>query len=84
MTTVSYSVFRQNLSLYLDKAEEDCEEIVVTRSKGRRAVVVPFDEYLSLKETSYLLSTAKNRKHLEKSFREIREGKTVSVDLPLV
>ncbi|MDD3897205.1 MAG: type II toxin-antitoxin system prevent-host-death family antitoxin [Candidatus Peribacteraceae bacterium] len=81
MTTVSFTVFRQNLANFLTKAEEDCEEIVVTRAKGRKSIVVPFDEYISLQETAYLLSSKKNRKHLEKSLLEAQKGKTVKVSL---
>ncbi len=79
MTTVSYSLFRQNLARYLDQAENDCEEIVVTRDKGRKSIVLSLDDFLSLQETAYLLSSAKNRKHLAKSLREARTGKTVKV-----
>ena len=84
MTTVTYTDFRQNLTHFLNKVDDDCEEIIVSRGKGRKAVLLSLSEYSSLLETAYLLSTAKNRKHLEKSFREIREGKTVSVDLSIV
>ena len=81
MTTVSYTDFRRNLALFLDLAEEDCEEIIVSRSKGRKAIVLPLDEFLSLQETAYLLSSKENRKHLERSLKEAKKGKIVHVDL---
>jgi antitoxin YefM len=81
MTTISFTTFRQNLAYFLDKAEQDSEEIIVTRSKGRKAVVVPLDEYLSLAQTAYLISSPANRKHLEKSMREAKTGKKVRVAL---
>jgi len=77
MTTVSFTEFRQALAKYLDKAEEDCDEIVITRSKGRKSIVLSFDDFASLQETAYLLSSEKNRKHLEKSLNEAKTGKTV-------
>ena len=77
MTTISYSAFRQKLARFLDKAQEDSEEIIVTRGKGRNAIVLSLDDFLSLQETAYLLSSPKNRKHLEKSMREAKAGKTV-------
>ena len=77
MTTVTYTDFRQNLAHYLNKTEQDCEEIVITRSKGRHAVLVSLDDFLSLQETGYLLSTKANRKHLETSLGEVKTGKTV-------
>jgi len=81
MTTISYTDFRSNLAQFLDLAENDCEEIVVSRSKGRKAIVLSLDEFLSLQETAYLLSSKKNRKHLEKSLEELTKGKTITVDL---
>ena len=77
MTTVTYTDFRQNLAHYLDKTEQDCEEIVVSRSKGRNAILLSLDDFLSLQETAYLLSSGANRKHLEKSLQEAKTGKTV-------
>ena len=77
MTTVTYTTFRQNLSHYLDKTEQDCEEIVITRNKGRSAILVSLDDFLSLQETAYLLSSKANRKHLEQSLHEAKTGKIV-------
>lgn len=81
MTTISYTQFRQHLAHFLDKAEEDCNEIVVTRNKGRKSIIISFADFASLQETAYLLSSEKNRKHLEKSIREADAGKTVRVKL---
>lgn len=81
MTTVTYTTFRQNLTHYLDKTEQDCEEIVITRNKGRSAILVSLQDFLSLQETAYLLSSKPNRKHLEKSLQEVKIGKTVRFTL---
>lgn len=79
MTTVSFTDLRQNLSHFLDKTEQDCEQIVVTRGKGRQSILMSLDDFLSLQETAYLLSSKKNRTHLAKSIREAETGKTVRV-----
>jgi antitoxin YefM len=81
MTTTSYSDLRAHLAQFLDRAEQDCEEIVVTRGKGRKVVIVALDDYLSLQETAYLLASKKNRKHLETSLGEARAGKTIHISL---
>ncbi len=83
MTTVSYTDFRQNLARYLDKTEQDCEEIVIARSKGRNTILLSLDEFLSLQETAYLLSSKANRKHLEGSLDEVNKGKTVRFTLAI-
>ncbi len=82
MTTISYSDLRARLASFLDRADEDCEEIVVHRGRGKADVIfVSLHEFESIKETAYLLSSPKNRKHLEKSLKEARGGKTVKVKL---
>lgn len=81
MNTVSFTNFRQSLSSYLDKTEDDCEELIVTRNKGRKTIVVNYDDYMALKETAYLLSSPKNRKHLEQSMKSYKSGKTIKLDL---
>ena len=81
MTTTSFTDFRTNLARFLDRAEQDCEEIIISRGKGRSVIVLSLDDYLSLQETAYLLSSRKNRKHLEKSLQEARKRKTVRVSL---
>ena len=77
MTTISYTDLRAKLAHYLDSAEQDCEEIVVSRGKGRKVIFLSLDEFLSLQETAHLLSSKKNRKHLERSLNDARKGKTV-------
>ncbi len=81
MTTVSYTDLRARLAHFLDIVDQDYEEIVISRSRGRKAILLSLDDYLSLQETAYLLSSKKNRKHLEKSLGEARRGKTVRVSL---
>jgi len=81
MTTISYSDFRANLSHFLTLAEENAEEIVVSRGKGRNSVVLPLQEFLSLQETAYLLSSVKNRKHLGESLKDHEQGNVIKVEL---
>ncbi|MFH0770433.1 MAG: type II toxin-antitoxin system prevent-host-death family antitoxin [Candidatus Peregrinibacteria bacterium] len=76
MPTVSFSDLRTNLATYLDQAEENREEIVVHRGKGRTAIILSFDMFLSLHETAYLMASPSNRRHLEQSMREAVQGKT--------
>lgn len=81
MTTVSFTTLRQSLAKHLDEATNNNEEIIVTRGKGRKSVILDYDDYISLKETAYLLSSSANRKHLEDSIKQINNGETVSVTL---
>ncbi len=80
MTTTTYTELRANLARFLNRAEENCEEIVVSRGKQRNVIILSLDDYLSLQETAYLLSSKKNRQHLEKSLAEERKGKTIRMN----
>jgi len=82
MIAVNFSEFRNNMKKYLDTVEEDEDTLIVTRSKGRGAVVISLSEYNSWKETEYLLSTKANAEHLRKSMQDIEDGKFVEFELP--
>lgn len=79
MTTTSYTDLRTHLAHFLNMVEQDYEEVIVSRGKGRKVIILSLDDYLSLQETAYLLSSKTNRKHLEKSLHEAKKGKTVRV-----
>ena len=82
MIAVNYSEFRNNLKKYLDAVEEDEDTLIVTRSKGRGAVVISLSEYNSWKETEYLLSSKANAEALRKSIQQYEDGKFVEFELP--
>ncbi|HEY5463795.1 MAG TPA: type II toxin-antitoxin system prevent-host-death family antitoxin [Hanamia sp.] len=75
MEVLNYTEFRKDLKSSLDKVSNDDEVIIVSRSKGKNVVVISLNEYNSLKETMYLLSTEKNRKRLQESINEMGKGK---------
>ena len=75
MREYTYSQARQNLSAILNSVCDDCEEIMVRRKNGDKIVLVDANEYESLKETAYLLSTEANRNALRESLREAEQGK---------
>lgn len=74
MNAVNYSDLRRNLKSYLDHVYEDREALIVTRKNNENVVLISVDEYNSLKETDYLLSSAANARHLEASLRDARGG----------
>ena len=80
MREYSYSQARQNLSSILNSVCDDCEEVYIKRKSGDRVVIISAEDYESLKETAYLLSTNANRKQLAESLRQAEEGKTHPVE----
>ena len=74
MTTVSYTHTRNNLAKILQQAEENREAIVVTRSGKNPSVILSMDEYESMQETLYLMSSPKNLERMVQSLADYDAG----------
>ncbi len=75
MDVLSYSALRNNLASTLDKVNDDHVSILITRQKGKPAVIMSLDDFNSYEETAYLMSSPKNAERLNKSIAEIEAGK---------
>ncbi|MFP4302742.1 MAG: type II toxin-antitoxin system Phd/YefM family antitoxin [Alkalispirochaetaceae bacterium] len=81
MNAVNYSDLRQNLKRYLDQVHDNHETLIVARKNNENVVMISIEEYNSLIETSHLLSTEANAKHLADSIRSAKAGKTTEREL---
>jgi antitoxin YefM len=81
MESVNYSEFRQNLANYLNKVEDDRIPIVVSRSNGRKVVVMSFDDYQTNEATLHLMSSKENIKVLDEAIAELEGGGGVEVEI---
>ena len=77
MAIVNQSEFRANMAKLLDQVEDDSKELIITRTGGKKhMVVISLDEYESWKETEYLLSSPANAAVLMESIAQAEQGKT--------
>lgn len=74
MKVVNYTDLRLNLKKWMDLVVNDVEVLIIKRKDNKDLVLIPLDEYNSLKETSYLLS-GKNRDVLMQSLNEAKAEK---------
>lgn len=81
MQVVSMTEARNNFKQIFDAVFHDHDEVIIHRKGRENVVVIPFDEYNSIKETSYLLSSKSNAERLHESIKELREGKVVERDI---
>ena len=69
MDPIPYTRLRNELARVLDKVNEDRSAVIITRRRGKPAVLMSMDEYSSLQETAHLLRSPRNAARL----REARE-----------
>jgi antitoxin YefM len=82
MEIVTYSETRANLKSIMDRVVNDHMPIAITRQRGKPVVMVDLDDWNSMQETRYLLSTPNNAKRLLESIADLDAGRNVvSVDL---
>ena len=80
MITTTYTDFRKNLKRFLDRVTDDADSVIINRPEGKAVVIISMEEYESLKETQYILSSRKMRDIIRKGESDIREGNYKVVD----
>jgi len=83
MDIANYSEFRQNMKAYLDAVVEEHKPLYITRKMGEEVVVMSKEDYSSLQETLYLLSSPKNASRLRESIKQVEKGKVKKRKLDL-
>lgn len=71
MDVMNYTDARANFKSVMDRAINDKEEVVVTRTKGEAVVVVSLETWNAIKETLHLLSTPANAARLRAAVSEL-------------
>ena len=77
MKTTSSTDLRANLSTMMDKVNDDHEPLIITRAKGRPAVLMSLEDYAAIEETVYLLSSPKNAQRLRDAIASLDKGQGV-------
>lgn len=78
MRITDYSDLRANLKGYIDSVIDDCDTVVIHRGKDTGVVMISLDEYNSLKETEYLMSSSATMDAIRKGEEDIKSGRYVS------
>jgi antitoxin YefM len=81
MKTLSSTELRANLSAVMDQVNDDHAPVIVTRARGKPVVMVSLEDWTSMDETTYLLSSPKNAERLLEAVRELKAGGGVPHDL---
>lgn len=81
MKTLSSTELRANLAAVMDQVNDDHEPVIVHRARGRPVVMVSLEDWAAMDETTYLLSSPKNREQLLSAIAELNAGKGVERNL---
>lgn len=71
MQAIVYSNARNNLRGLINKVCDDFDEYMISTKDNKTAVLISYDEYASMKETLYLLSSKINRERLDDAVEQI-------------
>ena len=81
MQVVSLTEARNNLKSVFDSVYLDNDEVIIHRKGHENVVIISMDEYNSMKETNYLLSSPANKENLLSSLKQLREGEGIEREL---
>lgn len=78
MRTTNYTDLRANLKGYIDSVIDDCDTVVINRGNGTGVVMISLEEYNSLKETEYIMSSPETMEAIHKGEEDIKNGNFIS------
>ena len=74
MRTANYTDLRANLKDYIDSVIDDYDTVIVNRGNGKGVVMISLDEYNSLKETEYIMSSPATMEAIRQGEEDIKNG----------
>ena len=77
MNAINYSELRANLKCTMDQVCENHEPLIITRKNSDNLVLLSYEDYSAIEETSYLLRNPKNAKRLRESINSFYEGRGI-------
>ena len=80
MTTTTATNFRTNIKRYLDLVINDSQEVIISRGSDS-AVLIPLDQYNSIKETEYLMSSKEMEEVILKGMEDVKNGNFKEIDI---
>ena len=81
MDAISYTAARSNLSKTMEKVCLDHAPVIITRKNEAPVVMMSLEDYQSMEETTYLLRSPANARHLLASIAELEAGNGLEKEL---
>jgi antitoxin YefM len=74
MQAIVYSNARNNLRTLINRVCDDFDEYIISTKDKKSAVLISYEEYASMKETLYLMSSKKNKQRLDSAIEQIENA----------
>ena len=81
MDAISYTTARANLSKTMQNVCNDHAPVIITRKSESPVVMISLEDFRAMEETTYLLRSPANARHLLESIAELEAGHGVEHDL---
>lgn len=81
MDAISYSVARANLAKTMEQVCNDHAPVIITRKREAPVVMISLEDFQAMEETTYLLRSPANARHLLESIAELETGKGIAQKL---
>jgi len=81
MNTLDFTASPSSLPQMLSHVASTHESVIITQTNQPPIIMMPLDEYESMKETIYLLGNPANAKHILYSLEHLRKGNAESKEL---
>jgi antitoxin YefM len=75
MQAVTYTEVRSKFAAMLDKVNDDQAPLLITRQRGKPAVLMSLEVFSAWEETVYLLRSPKNARRLKAAVSRLDQGK---------
>lgn len=74
MNTITYSMLRRSLASVLDQVNDDHAPVIITRQKGKPAVLMSLEDFYAYEETAYLMASPANAERLRRAKAQYDAG----------
>lgn len=81
MQAVTYTEARSNFAAMLDKVNADHAPVLITRQRGKPAVLISLEDFSAWEETAYLLRSPENARRLSSAIDQLNQGRAVARDI---
>lgn len=81
MSTATYNEVHSNFGLFFNRVIDDADTLVVNRDGNEAAVLMSMNEYNSLMETLYLMTSPETMADIRQADVDLKNGKGIEVNI---